>query len=121
VVKITLTARRLILPVRAVCQLNLAFFGVKSAAARGAFATEQTVDNGCGAADTCLHSDGLRWAVLSASSTLHAGVTIIDSSLAVIQAEHAMGANQGAHATADAFCLSELKGDHVLKVDESPQ
>jgi hypothetical protein len=120
-VNITSAACRLVLPVRTVGQLPLVFFGIESAAARGAVTAKQAVDNGCSATDTCLHRHCLRRAVLSAGSTFHARITIIDSSMAVIQTEHTMGAYQSAHATADTSLHIKLQSDHILKVDESSQ
>jgi hypothetical protein len=120
-VKTSSATRCLVLPAQAVAHLTLVLFGFKNTAARRAVATEQTVDDGSGAADTCLHPDGLRWAVLSAGSTLHAGVTMIDLSLTVIQSEYPVGANQGAHAAADASLHIKLQSDHVLKIDKASQ
>jgi hypothetical protein len=94
------------------------FFGIKDATAGRIPPAQSRIDHRGSTPHTCLHANRLDRAVGRAGSAFHACVTGGNPDLTVVLAQYRMGADQEAHAAADAFLLVERERHNVFEINE---
>ena len=88
-------------------------------AARGGVTPECRVDHRCSTPDARLDGNRLCRTVSGASSALHAMVPLCNESVAVIHAEHVVGAHHQAHAAPNTLLEVQRQRDHIPQIQES--
>jgi hypothetical protein len=67
------------------------------------FACTPTIENSLGTPHTGHYRNHIDWAVLGTSTTLHAGVPVVDNGLVILHGKNRMGADFQATPTANTF------------------
>jgi len=88
-------------------------------AARGGITAECRVDHSRGTPNTRLDGDRLCRTVSGASAALHAMVPLCNKSVAVIHAEHVVGAHHQAHAAPNTLLGVQRQRDHIPQIQKS--